>query len=1468
VTGTASFVVTPAAVVAVNLVPSTLSLPLGSSGPLQALATMSDGTTQNVTTSATWSSTPLVVAAVNAQGAVTAVGKGAAQVSVAYQGITGSAAITVGPAALVSIAVSPNQVSLPVGEAQQLTATGTFTDGTTQDLTQSATWISSLPATATVSAAGSAVAKAVGTATISATSGSVTGTANVVVTPAVVVGLNIVPATLSLPLGSSSQLQAMATMSDGSTQNMTTSVTWSSTPSTVAAVNAQGSVTAAGKGAAQLSVAYQGITGSASITVGPPALVSIAISPTPSSLPAGETQQFAATGTFTDGSTQDLTSSATWSSSAPTIATISPAGLASALLVGSTTITAVSGTIQGTTTLTVTPAVLVSIAVSPVTPSIIAANTQVFTAKGTYSDGSTQDLTSTATWSSLAPVVATIAPGGLATGVAAGTSSISATVGSITGSTMLTVTTPVLLSIAVTPANPSIAAGSTQQFTATGTYNNGNTQDLTNTATWSSSAPAMATISNAPGSQGLAAALAVGTTTVQAVSGAISGSTTLTITAGFVLAGNENTARQYQTTTLLNTGMVLIAGGYGPSGALTSAELYNPTSGAFFPTGNLTTARGQHTATLLPNGMVLIAGGTGLSGNVASAELYNPATGAFTAIGSLNTARALHTATLLNTGMVLVAGGIDSTNLSLNSAELYNPATGTFTPDYSSLNTARALHTATLLNNGTVLFAGGNNPEGSAQTSAEVYDPVADIFTPTGVLNTGRYGHTATLLNNGLTLIVGGTGSGGAVASAELYDAGNAIFTPSGNLNTARFGHTTTLLNNGTALIAGGSTSGDFQTSAELYDPIAAAFTYTGSLNTGRYNHTATPLSSGLVLIVGGQGANGYLTIAELYEPGTSTPPNLVSIAVNPNSPTVPLDTAQQMIATGTFSDSSTQQLASVTWSSSNTAAVSITNDNTDSGEAYALGAGGTATVSACAGSVCGSTIVTVGPPALLSIAVTPANGSVPAGDSLNFDAVGTYSDGSTQDLTSTATWSSSATDVATITSGGQATGLMIGTSFISATAGSVTGSANLTVTPAVVVGLSVTPSTLFLSPGISFQMQAIATFSDGTVQDLSGSVTWSVKKSNIASVSRIGMVTAQQIGSTTISGQISGFTASASLTVVPITSVKVVPATFDMAPGTTNQYQAIATLSSGTTEDVSTIAAWSSTQSGFASVSSKGLVTAKQAGSTSILALVNGITGTGTLNVVAPTALNIIPAPLSMMLGSNRQLQAIATLTDGSTQNVTALSTWSSVQPSTVLVSSSGIATAEKIGSTTILASYSGLTASVNITVMPLLTLQYFNLSNAQASGADSIIRLTNTGLTGGDLCAMIYVFDSNQELNECCGCSISDDGMRTISLVNDLTANTLTGQKPVAGTIEVVSSDPTQNPQCDATSLAPTGQILAWGTNVQATTNGNYQVTESAFANSGMNSMQVSYLANLCSFMKQLGSGKGICTCGVGGK
>src|SRR5208337_648165 len=202
-------------------------------------------------------------------------------------------------------------------------------------------------------------------------------------------------------------------------------------------------------------------------------------------------------------------------------------GLATAVAVGSTTIQAASGSINGSTGLTVTAPVLVSIAVTPVNPSIAAGKQQQFTAAGTYSDGSHQDLTSSATWTSSAPAVATISGSGLATAVAVGSTTIQAASGSINGSTGLTVTAPVLVSIAVTPVNPSIAAGKQQQFTAAGTYSDGSHQDLTSSATWTSSAPAVATISGS----GLATAVAVGSTTIQAASGSINGSTGLTVTA-------------------------------------------------------------------------------------------------------------------------------------------------------------------------------------------------------------------------------------------------------------------------------------------------------------------------------------------------------------------------------------------------------------------------------------------------------------------------------------------------------------------------------------------------------------------------------------------------------------------------------------------------------------------------------------------------------------------------------------------------------------------------------------------------------------------------------------------------------------------------------------------------------------------------------------------------------------------------
>jgi Big-like domain-containing protein len=192
-------------------------------------------------------------------------------------------------------------------------------------------------------------------------------------------------------------------------------------------------------------------------SAGTAVLVSIALTPVNPSVVAGMSQQFKATGTFTGGISRDVTLSVTWTSSKPTVASISSTGstrgLATAIVAGITTIKATHGTIKGTTTLTVTtpgPS-LISITVSPGAAAITMGNQQQFTATGNYSDGTAQDVTETALWSSSAPNVASISTTGLASTVATGQTNIAAARGTITGSTTLIVSQQTHVYVAFPP---------------------------------------------------------------------------------------------------------------------------------------------------------------------------------------------------------------------------------------------------------------------------------------------------------------------------------------------------------------------------------------------------------------------------------------------------------------------------------------------------------------------------------------------------------------------------------------------------------------------------------------------------------------------------------------------------------------------------------------------------------------------------------------------------------------------------------------------------------------------------------------------------------------------------------------------------------------------------------------------------------------------------------------------------------
>jgi uncharacterized protein YjdB len=327
---------------------------------------------------------------------------------------------------------------------------------------------------------------------------------------------------------------------------------------------------------------------------GPVTLTSISMTPANPTLVTGGSQQFTATGTYSNGGTSNLTSVATWSSSNPSAASVNASGLASALSAGTSTISATLGSVSGGTLLTVqAPKTLTSITVTPANPTIFTGTTQQFTATGTYSDGSTANLTSTATWNSATPAVASVNGSGLASALSTGTSTISATVGSVSGGTLLTVQAPkTLTSIAVTPTNPSIVAGSTQQFAATGTYSDATTANLTSQATWASSKTAVATVSVA----GLASGVSAGTATISATVGSVSGGTTLTVQAAPLVI----------TTSTFPTGVVNTA-----------------YSAALSTTGGTTPFNWSITAGGLPTGLTLNASSGAITGTPTAAGTFN-----------------------------------------------------------------------------------------------------------------------------------------------------------------------------------------------------------------------------------------------------------------------------------------------------------------------------------------------------------------------------------------------------------------------------------------------------------------------------------------------------------------------------------------------------------------------------------------------------------------------------------------------------------------------------------------------------------------------------------------------------------------------------------------------------------------------------------------------------------------------------
>ena len=555
---TAVVTVTPVPVASVTVSPASASAQVGQT--VQLFATTKDSTGAVLTGRAvSWSSSNPSVATVSGSGLVAGLATGSTTVTATSEGQSGISSISVSNVSVASVAVTPASATIQVSQTQQLAATLKDASGNTLS-GRAVSWSSSNPSVATVSGSGLVTGIAPGSATLSATSEGQSGTAAIAVTTVPVAAVAVTPASAGIQVGQTVQLTA--TPQDGSGSPLSgRAVTWASSNGLVVTVSGSGLVTAAAVGSAIITATSEGQTGTSSITVTNVPVASVAVTPGSATIQVGQTQQLAAT--LKDASGNTLSGRAvSWTSSNPSVASVSGSGLVTGLAAGSAVITAMSEGKSGTATLTVVapppppgaPGAVTDLAVAGATDtSVTLSFTEVSDGAGQPASYDVRFAVAPISWGSATAVArgtcATPLAGsaigtkrtctvlGLSASTAygfqliafRGTLNVDAVFGSLSNVASATTaagTPKPVASVSVSPGSASVAVGGTQQFTATLKDANGNVLSG-RTVSWSSSAPLTATVSGT----GLMTGLAAGTSTVSATSEGQGGTASLAVTA-------------------------------------------------------------------------------------------------------------------------------------------------------------------------------------------------------------------------------------------------------------------------------------------------------------------------------------------------------------------------------------------------------------------------------------------------------------------------------------------------------------------------------------------------------------------------------------------------------------------------------------------------------------------------------------------------------------------------------------------------------------------------------------------------------------------------------------------------------------------------------------------------------------------------------------------------------------------------